>query len=474
MSRSTSVTADVLGSLATLTPDASLAQALAANAEVEGKLNILLLAARERMFDSLAAVINALSQTFNLPRDADETSSAYALRLADAITRLTEPQLAQLEQKLAGKVPMPPLPIVAAAMQDPAGEAAAQIVAYLEVVRYRERDLATRAVVNSYGLNAGASELQDAMRPTPQLPARMIAQAAPSPQTPTLASRASPPEVPAAAKAMALLAADASVAAAAPAGGLPPDPAVAMAGKGAGPRPDTATKPFAQPSSTDTVDPAGAGAELAAALENVDDPSAPSAVVSDRLKSVVQRAIASVGPELLDIMADHDHMVETVMAQALVADMLDDQDMAKRPQDGGSAKAPDRLQTASLPADRVEAGEEPAARLFASAALTGAALAAEPPALPQAPNVALGVPFAVAQYLPREDDETDEPVIAIDRVDPVDDEGGSRQQQASDEDEQDQAPEESGGDEAGEDASIPAPSGLTRAFGIYQRLVGRK
>ncbi len=188
MSRSTSVTADVLGSLATLAPDASLAQALAANAEVEGKLNILLLAARERMFDSLAAVINALSQTFNLPRDADETSSAYALRLADAITRLTEPQLAQLEQKLAGKVPMPPLPIVAAAMQDPAGEAAAQIVAYLEVVRYKERDLATRAVVNSYGLNAGASELQDAMRPTPQLPARMIAQAAPSTQTPTLAS----------------------------------------------------------------------------------------------------------------------------------------------------------------------------------------------------------------------------------------------------------------------------------------------
>ncbi len=209
-------------------------------------------------------------------------------------------------------------------------------------------------------------------------------------------------------------------------------------------------------------------------MESVDDPSAPSAVASDRLKSVVQRAIASVGPELLDIMADHDHMVETVMAQALVADMLDDQDMAKRPQDGGSAKAPDRLQTASLPADGVETGEEPGARLFASAALTGAALAAQPPALPQAPNVALGVPFAVAQYLPREDDETDEPVIAIDRVDPVDDEGGSRQQQASDEDEQDQAPEESGGDEAGEDAPIPAPSGLTRAFGIYQRLVGRK
>lgn len=453
------VAADTLGSLPTIALDDKLALALAADAELEGRLNILLLAARERMFDSLAAVINALSDALNLPKDADETGSAYALRLADAIVGLTKPQLAGLEQQLQGAAPMPPLALVAAALNDPTGDAAAQIVAYLEVVRYREKDLATKAVVSSYGMNGGAAEAQDAAAPMPQLPARMVAQPDPQAQAPRPAAPSPAPETPVVSKALSLLAAEAEA------------PAVEATA-------ETFRKPAGAPPAEDAPAPERAAAEPARIKTTADprippspadaDP-APQADASDRLKAVVQRAIASVGPDLLDIMADRDHMVETVLAQALVADMLDDQDMATRPKDADTQPAvrPDRQQTASLPEDEIAPDSPATARPSASAALATAALAAPQQPLPPPPAVALGVPFAVAQYLPREDEPADEPAIAIDRIDPDEEDRGGRQQQASDEDEGGRQADDE--DEEADD-DLPASAGVTPAFGMYRRM----
>src|SRR5262245_49972975 len=48
------------------------------NAGVEGKLNILLLAARARMVDSLLAVIDAASKSINVKREAGDSNASFA------------------------------------------------------------------------------------------------------------------------------------------------------------------------------------------------------------------------------------------------------------------------------------------------------------------------------------------------------------------------------------------------------------
>lgn len=455
-SRPATATADTLGSLPSIPLDDSLALTLAANAELEGRLTILLLAARERMFDSLAAVINALSDALNLPKDADETGSAYALRLADVITNLTEPQRARLQQQLQAKVQMPPLTLIAAALNDPTGDAAAQIVAYLEVVRYKERDLATKAVVSSYGMNGSAAEAENAVTAMPQLPARMVTEGNPQSQAPRPAAL-SAPEAPAASKVLALLAAADSEAPAVEASIETFFTLVADAEAPSAEEPPLPGRMAAKPAGS---------ASPAAAPEGT-----PPAQSDDRLKAVVQRVIASVGPELLDIIADRDHVVETVLAQALVADMLDDQELVTQQlKDADNAQSPagtDRLQTASLPNHAAGLDGSAAARQSGGAALAGTAMAAPPQAQPQAPALPLGVPFAVAQYLPRPDERADDPAIAVDRIDPDEEERGGQKQQASDQDEGSEQ------QEADEDADGDQPSaevGETPAFGMYRRM----
>ncbi|PDS80885.1 hypothetical protein [Rhizobium sp. L43] len=138
------------------------------NSAIAGKLNILLLAARERMVEALFDVIDAAGRSISLDRGEDETNLAFASRLADAIRGLPAARIDEVERQLTGEGHSLPLRIIAEALKNPTGPQAARIVAYLEIVRYKDRDLAARAVVRSYGQN-DASPMRAEARPEIQL-----------------------------------------------------------------------------------------------------------------------------------------------------------------------------------------------------------------------------------------------------------------------------------------------------------------
>ena len=138
------------------------------NSAIAGKLNILLLAARERMVEALFDVIDAAGRSISLDRGEDETNLAFASRLADAIRRLPAVRIDEVERQLTDEGHSLPLRMIAEALKNPAGPEAARIVAYLEIIRYKDRDLAARAVVRSYGQN-DASPMRAETRPEIQL-----------------------------------------------------------------------------------------------------------------------------------------------------------------------------------------------------------------------------------------------------------------------------------------------------------------
>ncbi len=133
------------------------------NSSVAGKLNILLLAVRARMVDALLDVLNATSEVLSIPRQDDETDLVFASRLATAIQMLPPTKIEQVERQLAMLGHTVPLRLIAEALRNPAGPEAARIAAYLETIRYKDRDLAARAVVRSYGQN-DASPLRPEQR----------------------------------------------------------------------------------------------------------------------------------------------------------------------------------------------------------------------------------------------------------------------------------------------------------------------
>ncbi|WP_455874283.1 hypothetical protein [Rhizobium yanglingense] len=134
------------------------------NTAIAGKLNILLAAARERMFDALLDAINAASRALPLPRRELESNLAFASRLAEAIQKLPAARINEIETQLAGAGHTLPLRLIAEALKNPAGPEAARVIAYLETIRYKDRDLAARAVVRSYRQN-DASPLRPEARP---------------------------------------------------------------------------------------------------------------------------------------------------------------------------------------------------------------------------------------------------------------------------------------------------------------------
>ncbi|MGO7155949.1 hypothetical protein [Rhizobium leguminosarum] len=139
------------------------------NSAIAGKLNILLLAARERMVEALFDVIDAAGHSLSLDRGEDESNLAFASRLADAIRQLPTARIDEVERQLTEQGHGVPLRTIAEALKNPTGPEAARIVAYLEIVRYKDRDLAARAVVRSYGQN-DASPMRAEARPEIRLP----------------------------------------------------------------------------------------------------------------------------------------------------------------------------------------------------------------------------------------------------------------------------------------------------------------
>ncbi len=126
------------------------------NAAIAGKLNILLIAARQRMIEALLDIINATGRTIALQRREGESDQAFATRVADAIRRMPDAEIDAVERQLSDDGHSLPLRVIAAALKDPTGPEATRVIAYLEIVSYKDRDLAARAVVRSYRQNDAA------------------------------------------------------------------------------------------------------------------------------------------------------------------------------------------------------------------------------------------------------------------------------------------------------------------------------
>ncbi|NLS01779.1 hypothetical protein HGP14_00130 [Rhizobium sp. P32RR-XVIII] len=134
------------------------------NSAIAGKLNLLLIAAKQQMFEALLEAIEAASRALPLPRESDETDLVFASRLADAIQKLPPAKINEIERQLAAQGQNLPLRLIAEALKNPAGPEAGRIIAYLETLPYKDRDLAARAVVYSYHQN-DASPLPGELRP---------------------------------------------------------------------------------------------------------------------------------------------------------------------------------------------------------------------------------------------------------------------------------------------------------------------
>ena len=131
------------------------------NSAIAGKLNLLLAAARQRLVEALLDAINAASEALPLPRQEGESNLAFAARLAEAIQKLPAARINEIETQLAAEGHTLPLRLIAEALKNPAGPEAARVVAYLETVGYKDRDLAARAVVRSYRQNDASPMRQD-------------------------------------------------------------------------------------------------------------------------------------------------------------------------------------------------------------------------------------------------------------------------------------------------------------------------
>jgi hypothetical protein len=172
--------------------------------------------------------------------------------------------------------------------------------------------------------------------------------------------------------------------------------------------------------------------------------------LQDGLKVVVNLVIEAAGPELLQIMAQGEPLADKVLAQALVADMMDGMELQIQP----SAIAPDNKTPASLPAsmaalqptmaDEVVAQSTAFSTRPADAAPGPATITLAAAQMQAIAISAVGVPFAIAQYLPASVVVDDREDIFVDRVDPVDGEKHGKGQ-ADEQEEEDQA--QAGGDE---------------------------
>lgn len=163
-SQSAALASSALGRSVVAPAPVQAVEAADLNSSIAGKLNILLAAARERMFEALLDAINAASDALPLPRQDGESNLAFASRLAEAIQKLPASRINEIETQLASQGHNLPLPLIAEALKNPAGPEAARVVTYLETLRYKDRDLAARAVMRSYRQN-DASPLRAETRP---------------------------------------------------------------------------------------------------------------------------------------------------------------------------------------------------------------------------------------------------------------------------------------------------------------------
>jgi len=523
------VTAETSGLQAAATPAAVLSSAV--NASVEGKLNMLLVAARERMFDSLLSAIDTAARALNLSREPGESNAVYAQRVAAAISNLSPQQLAAAQQRMDAQMSTPvPLPLLAAALTDPESPRAVQLALSLEQASTVEPDAALKAVVNSYGQNAGDVKAATAQAIAPailQKVADIAAQAASlassvkeqAPAATSVQSAAQPTSTPQGAAQPGASSPTAAANQAAPVQAPPQNGAAttsqaAPAGSGV----NAATTSPPQPLSPPGNQAAGpllaaiaAEAKLPTEIELIRSPLAPPPLPRDiqqiqadlkqGLQVVIGSPAATINSDLLQIINNPMASAEKIIAQALTAGAVGQIPQPAVDESGRSRSLP----LAAIPVSLAIEEEMP---------LPAAALSGKPQL--QAPSMAamamydaaeqagmpvplpIGVPFVVANYLPTAAPAKATDQKRIDRVDPVGDEedqgSSDDEEMAQHQEEDDSRPEEQpapAAEEAADDletgpvvsqqranpemAALPQPSLGDRqqgqAFDFYRRMV---
>ncbi|MFS8048538.1 hypothetical protein [Rhizobium sp. BR 314] len=526
------VTAETSGLQTTATPMAVLSSAVSAS--VEGKLNMLLVAARERMFDSLLSAIDTAARALNLAREPGESNAVYAQRVAAAISNLSPQQLAAAQQRMDAQMSTPvPLPLLAAALADPESPQTVQLALGLEQASTVEPDAVLKAVVNSYGQNAGEAKAAATQSLAPailQKVADIAAQAA---------SLASPVKEPTSAGATAQPMQTApALQEAAQSGATSPSPATttqAASGQ-ALPQTGTVTAPQAAPtasaglginaattSPSQPVPPPGnpvagpllaaivAEAKLPIEIELIRSPLAPPPVPRDiqqiqadlkqGLQVVINPPAMAINSDLLQIINNPAASVEKIIAQALMANAAGQTQQQPVDESGRSHPIPPISAPVALASEEEISvplaalsgrPQAPASAAAAIAMYNTAEQAGMPVSLP------IGVPFAVANYLPAAAPSKASEQKRIDRVDPVGDEESEHpdeEETAQHEDEDEpraeeppaQMTEETSGDaetqtdsrqsssSSPELAALPRPSPSDRqqdhAFDFYRRMV---
>ena len=500
-------TAETSGLQTTATPVAVLSSAV--NASVEGKLNMLLVAARERMLDSLLSAIDAASKAVNVSREPGESNTAYAQRVAAAIRSLTPPQLAAAQQRMDAQMRTPvPLPLLAAALENPESPQAVQLALSLEQASVAEPDAVLKAVVNSYGQNAGEARtpasqapvsapmqkaadlaaLSMALAAAAEEPASAISTSAPPATTPATTQSAAQPgpatqptpqsgisvqsqSAPAVAQtAQAQTVAQNGTAAA---------PQIAPAGSTA------AAAATAQPSAlASLVDDLTASvlltalaaeAELPTEVALIRSPLTPPPVprviqqieadIKQGLQVVISPPVMETNTDLLQIINNPTSSVEKIIAQALTGNTAAQASSTQPPAVNEGAKSP--VEAVAMPVSLAVQPEAPAAASLSSGKLAlqapsavsiAAYEAAEQTVMP-AP-LPFGVPFVVANYLPVDTPDKNSESKLLDRVDPIGDEESGQTQDEENPQGQDeeQAQAEEPPMQAAEEASDEAES----------------
>ncbi len=466
-------TAETSGLQTTATPMAVLSSAV--NASVEGKLNMLLVAARERMFDSLLSAIDTAARALNLSREPGESNAVYAQRVAAAINSLSPQQLAAAQQRMDVQMSTSvPLPLLAEALTDPESPQAAQLALSLEQAATVEPDAALKAVVNSYGQNAGDVKPATAQSLAPailQKVADIAAQAASlaspvkeatSTGAAAQATQTAPAPQAAAQSGTASLSPAATAQAASgqalPQNGTVTTPQAAPASSvGSGvnastPSTSQTASPPSNPATAPLLAAIAAEAELPTEIELIRSPLVPPPLPRDiqqiqadlkqGLQVVIGSPAAAINSDLLQIINNPMASIEKTIAQALTAGAAgqipqSSVEESSRGRPLTLAAIPVSLaveEEMSLPAAALSGKPQLQASSMATMAMYDAAEQAGVPA-----SLPLGVPFVVANYLPTATPTKASGQKRIDRVDPV---GDEEDQSSSDDEEMAQHQEE--------------------------------
>lgn len=136
------------------------------NSAIAGKLSLLLLSGQERMSANLLVLADLIGRALGIQRRDSETNASFSSRLTEALAKLTPAEAARVERQLSQAFSGVQLRMIVEAFRNPAGPDAAKLSVFLELARYKDRDLAARTVVTSYRQYSGEPRILAAGLPS--------------------------------------------------------------------------------------------------------------------------------------------------------------------------------------------------------------------------------------------------------------------------------------------------------------------